>query len=133
MQHKRYLAACLALSLLAGSTLRGDSPKPPAPGKQQEYTYTHRADKAESARTLGYLLYLPADYAKPETKDKKWPVMLFLHGAGERGDGKGELGIVKKHGPPMLVEKKSDSPAAQFIIISPQCPKGQRWDAEALK
>src|SRR6266404_7702433 len=29
-----------------------------------------------------YQVYLPADW----TKSKQWPVILFLHGAGERGD-----------------------------------------------
>jgi poly(3-hydroxybutyrate) depolymerase len=32
--------------------------------------------------TMKYLLYLPMDYEKKPS----WPLMLFLHGAGERGD-----------------------------------------------
>ena len=31
---------------------------------------------------MRYLLYLPKDYDKQES----WPLLLFLHGAGERGD-----------------------------------------------
>jgi predicted peptidase len=65
-----------------------------------------------------YLLYLPKDYGRTE---KKWPLMLFLHGAGERGDN---LDLVKKHGPPKLVERGKDFP---FIIVSPQCPAGVWW------
>lgn len=42
-----------------------------------------------------YFVYLPRGFAQQE----KWPVLLFLHGNGERGDGKGELGYVLKHGP----------------------------------
>ncbi len=65
-----------------------------------------------------YLLYLPEGY-KPG--GKKWPLMLFLHGAGERGN---DLNKLKVHGPPKLVEQGKDLP---FIIISPQCPTGEWW------
>jgi hypothetical protein len=51
-----------------------------------------RLDK-EIRVTMDYLLYLPPNY---EAKDK-WPLMLFLHGAGERGSN---LDMIKKHGPP---------------------------------
>ncbi|MDP7011056.1 MAG: prolyl oligopeptidase family serine peptidase [Verrucomicrobiota bacterium] len=71
-----------------------------------------------------FLLYLPKGYNKKE--NVKWPVILFLHGAGERGD---DLNRVKVHGPPKLVEKGQNLP---FIIVSPQCSKGQIWDAEVL-
>src|SRR5262245_23517355 len=50
---------------------------------------------------MGYLLYLPKDYAT----QKSWPLMVFLHGAGERGS---ELNVVKKHGPPKLIEAGKD-------------------------
>jgi predicted peptidase len=65
-----------------------------------------------------YLLYLPEEYGR---KEQKWPLMLFLHGAGERGDN---LDLVKKHGPPKLVEQGKHFP---FIIVSPQCPTGVWW------
>jgi len=45
---------------------------------------------------MGYLLYLPQEYATKES----WPLVLFLHGSGERGD---DLELVKKHGPPKLI------------------------------
>ena len=52
--------------------------------------------------------------------------MIFLHGAGERGD---DLNRVKVHGPPKLVEQGKKLP---FIVISPQCPRNQRWNDDAL-
>jgi predicted peptidase len=70
--------------------------------------------------TMKYLLYLPADYDKAE---KKWPLILFLHGAGERGD---DLRQLEKHGPPKIVKQK-DMP---FIVVSPQCPKDSWWPKE---
>ncbi|MCU7495469.1 MAG: prolyl oligopeptidase family serine peptidase [Ignavibacteria bacterium] len=70
-----------------------------------------------------YLLYLPQDYGKD---DKKWPLVLFLHGAGERGS---DINIVKRHGPPKLVEQGKEFP---FILVSPQCPEDQMWSIATL-
>lgn len=72
---------------------------------------------------MGYLLYLPKDY---ETKES-WPLVLFLHGSGERGD---DLELVKKHGPPKLIAEGKEFP---FIVVSPQCPKGKSWEPYELK
>ncbi len=69
-----------------------------------------------------YLLYLPEDYAKDP--GKKWPLMLFLHGAGERGS---DIEKVKLHGPPKLIAQGQNFP---FIIVSPQCPEEGWWPRE---
>ncbi len=53
--------------------------------------------------TLDYLLFLPQGYQEKDS----WPLLLFLHGAGERGD---DLELVKKHGPPKIVQSKPDDP-----------------------
>ena len=71
---------------------------------------------------LNYLLYLPKDYESQE----KWPLLLFLHGAGERGD---DLNRVKVHGPPKLIEAGKDFP---MIVVSPQCPPDQWWKPHEL-
>jgi predicted peptidase len=71
---------------------------------------------------IRYLIYVPQDY---ETREK-WPLMLFLHGMGERGD---DIEKVKVHGPPQLVEKGEDFP---FLILSPQCPDRQWWDTDEI-
>jgi predicted peptidase len=70
--------------------------------------------------TLKYLLYLPEDYEKQAS----WPLVLFLHGSGERGD---DLQLVKKHGPPKLIAAGRKFP---FIVVSPQAPKskGRGWE-----
>jgi predicted peptidase len=73
---------------------------------------------------LKYLLYLPPDYSK--SSDKKWPLMLFLHGAGERGTDVNRVAI---HGPMSLVKQGTNFP---FIIVAPQCPAGQIWENEPL-
>ena len=74
----------------------------------------------------GYLLYLPKDYGKDP--EKKWPVLVFLHGSGESG---ADLEKVKVHGPPKLIAQGQDLP---FIVVSPQAPVFPRrgWDVETL-
>jgi predicted peptidase len=73
---------------------------------------------------LHSLLYLPEDYRA--SNGKRWPLLLFLHGAGERGTN---LKRVAKHGPPKLVDQGKQFP---FVIVSPQCPAGRTWNDEAL-
>jgi len=68
-----------------------------------------------------YLLFLPEGYGK---KQRQWPMILFLHGSGERGD---DLEKVRVHGLPKIAASKKDFP---FIIVSPQCPEGQWWPAK---
>lgn len=69
-----------------------------------------------------YLLFLPEGYEKSR---KRWPLMLFLHGAGESGTN---LLKIKKLGPPMIVDTNRDFP---FILVSPQSP-GNGWNPDAL-
>lgn len=77
--------------------------------------------EAEIKKTvrLQYLLFLPEGYGNDP--QQKWPLILFLHGAGERGD---DINLVKKHGIPKVVEQRKDFP---FIAVSPQCPQDSWW------
>lgn len=76
-------------------------------------------------RTVTYdlLIYLPSSFVNDGTR---FPLIIFLHGSGERGNDPAKL---KVHSLPKIVEKKEDFP---FIVVSPQCPDGERWNAEAL-
>jgi predicted peptidase len=80
--------------------------------------------KSTRSGELKYLLYLPAEY-KADSQ-QRWPLMLFLHGAGERGS---DLQRVAVHGPLKLVKKGKSFP---FIIVAPQCPEDQIWENESL-
>lgn len=103
--------------------------------------------KQTITKTVGYdyLLFLPKGYdAKAE---KKWPLILFLHGSGERGSDVWKVSI---HGPPKLVkpvvppangetevqrtqrEAASKILSENFIVVSPQCPADGRWDNDTL-
>lgn len=102
------LAAGIALALTAAEA-RAESP-----------ATEEKLDAAPKANhQLKYLQYLPKGYdAEPE---RKWPLLIFLHGAGERGD---DLDAVKVHGPPKLAEAGKKFP---FIVVAPQCPKDSWW------
>jgi len=74
--------------------------------------------------SLKYQLFLPSKYGAD--KKTQWPLMLFLHGAGERGN---DVEKVKKHGPPKLVARRKAFP---FVVVSPQCRENGRWDPDEL-
>src|SRR5687768_5364929 len=88
-----------------------------------------REEKFEKQVTirLDYLLYRPADYGKDASK--KYPVILFLHGAGERGS---DVNKVKVHGPPKLLAGGTELAVKDFIVISPQCPAEKWWEPNEL-
>ena len=68
---------------------------------------------------LKYLLYVPEENEYDDKRRR--PVLFFLHGVGERGT---DIQIVKRHGPPKIVEEGGKFP---FIVISPQCPPSSFW------
>jgi len=69
-----------------------------------------------------YFLYLPPGY--DGSSAKKWPLIFYLHGNGERGDGKGELPRLLRNGPVREAWiRKRDLP---FIIVAPQLPMYDR-------
>ena len=108
--------ATLLLLLTAMHHARADDP---APGTQVPQVF-QRPGRPDSK--LGYLLYLPRDYQK----STRSPLLLFLHGSGERGT---DINLVKKHGPPKLIGQGQHLP---FVVVSPQCPPEGRWEADLL-
>jgi len=109
------LAFLTVLVLVSGcSTFMG--PKPVRTGQ-----YADTLDDGAGFR-INYLIQIPEAY---NMSSKTWPLILFLHGAGERGDN---LELVKKHGPPKLAENGQFN--YPFIVVSPQCPKNDKWTSE---
>lgn len=108
------ISGLLLLMLAAIATFAQDSPQ-----IEGKYSGGYR-----SGFNLSYLLYLPDDYQTETTK--KFPLLVFLHGSGERGD---DLSKVKVHGPPKLIDLGQKFP---FVVLSPQCPASKDWDIEAV-
>lgn len=70
---------------------------------------------------LKYRLYIPTNYDCGE----KYPLMVFLHGAGERGDdNEAQL----KNGLQLMFNDIT-SPVYDSVIIVPQCPEGEQWES----
>ncbi len=77
--------------------------------------------------SLPYLLHFPKDEAKNE--NGKYPLLLFLHGMGERGN---QLDLLFNTGLPKMLKEGLDIP---FLTVMPQCPADSFWTEEtkALK
>ncbi len=104
--------------LLIGCAKRERKSDSVLPGSQHSQTFEKTVTKTVGCK---YLLFLPADYGE---KKQHWPMIMFLHGAGERGS---ELEKLKKCPLPRIVENQKSFP---FIVVSPQCPEGQFWTEE---
>lgn len=113
------LSLLLAIVALVIS-FRDSRAEDPGPGRQVAQVF--QPPKSPDSE-LGYWLYLPEDYGKGSQKS---PLLLFLHGSGERGS---DLSLVKKHGPPKLLGQGRQMP---FVVVSPQCPDRQQWKTEHL-
>lgn len=87
----------------------------------------------------GYLEHLPSDYET--NKSKNYPLLIFLHGDGQRGNGTTELYKVKQEGIPRLIEAGHNMTFTvngvdhKFIVIAPQLKIGGKdhWAVEIQK
>lgn len=109
------VSVSLTLSLLTSSSLAE-----PKAGQQTEGSVS--LEVAGEKVNVGYHLYLPKNY----DGDTAVPLLLFLHGSGERGD---DLDLVLKWGPPKHISKGTHYPC---VVLSPQCPADERWSPETL-
>jgi predicted peptidase len=80
-------------------------------------------------KTFRYQVYVPRNW----NKNQKWPVILFLHGSGERGyDGIKQTAV----GLPQALRLNSDK--WPFVVVMPQCEDDHWWtgaeqEQQALK
>ena len=73
--------------------------------------------KTPFGESLKYRIYQP----DPMVPGTKYPLVLFFHGAGERGDDNAKQ---LTHGVKQILALASKSP---FILIAPQCPNVMQW------
>jgi predicted peptidase len=78
--------------------------------------------EAKNTYKFNYLISLPKGY-ESEANDK-WPLILYLHGMGERGDN---TELLKKNG---LVRELEEGREIPFIVVSPQCSEYSFWNFE---
>jgi predicted esterase len=89
----------------------------PLPACQQD-------SRATSQPAYRYIIQLPRDYGWDVKQ--RWPMILFLHGAAERGD---DLNVTQRAPLPARMALRPDLP---FIVVSPQCPRDSRWSTSGL-
>lgn len=84
---------------------------------------------SESNTGLGFYAYTPSGYYDNELE---YPLILFLHGAGQRGNNLvfpyNQLERVLDHGPPKLIETGKWKPTYPCIVVSPQSEGDWRPD-----
>ncbi len=105
----------------SGSSSGVDEPKTPIPtipeGPHPPPSTRHAPRPlGTTAAPWGYWEYLPPTYAE----SGPFPLIVFLHGLGENGDGTTQLGSVLTYGPPMLIQSDIWISEAPFVVLSPQ-------------
>ena len=73
-----------------------------------------------TAAKFGYYLYTPGGYSSTTTG---YPLLIFLHGKGERGDGTNSLTVLNKvlnNGIPKIIKSGSWKPTHPMLVVSPQ-------------
>jgi len=83
--------------------------------------YTQQAFVDASGNSHRYRLLFPAGYE--DSGDKKYPLVLFLHGAGERGD---DNAAQLKHGAAEFARPDRQAQYPCFVLF-PQVPNEQKW------
>jgi len=104
------------LVLLALLTL--SSPPVSAQPASEPQLLRTRYDSAATGKAREYYVFLPRGYG--DDPAKTWPMILFLHGAGERGNGLDDLSKVLVHGP--LMEAWIQRRDLPFVMVVPQAP-----------
>ena len=123
------LAMCMILSLVQTAVFAFEMPGEEKP-RNAANVMTKETYVAADGTKLPYRLYVPEDYSP----DKQYSFLLFLHGAGNRGnDNESQVSVNTglldriiggeklKNG-----EKEIDS-SKEFIMIAPQCASGKQW------
>ena len=124
MNIRKLVVASLATIAICNATFaqKGvqDQPKP------QDKIQSAQLLKKKISKTvkLDYLLFLPKNYSKKSAE--KFPLILFLHGAGERGTNVWRTDF---HGPSKYILQHPEFP---FILVTPLCPANEIWSNESL-
>lgn len=90
-----------------------------------------RGITASNGQFIGFYEYKPTDYnANPTTQ---YPLMIFLHGIGERGNGTTELSRVAGNAVPKYINAGHkmrffwNGKWETFLVLSPQLSTGYGW------
>ena len=119
---KRILAMAMSLTLISSTfavapaaSVSAESSEVTGTGEFVGSTYTHEDF------TIGTSLYVPATYSA----DKEYSLLVYLHGAGDRGDG--PLYTSGTGSEAFITKDVIEMYGEDFIIFAPRCPSGYKW------
>lgn len=125
----RHLALLLACSATVTVFAQNKTEKSALPAYVAAATKLPPAAKkfttSDGKASLDYLVYLPEGYDKD--KAKRWTLVVFLHGSGERG---ADVQVVRKTGLTQTIEQRGAIP---YVMIAPQCPTNTSWQVGTLE
>ncbi|MCC6509118.1 MAG: prolyl oligopeptidase family serine peptidase, partial [Pirellulaceae bacterium] len=117
----RSFLGCWTIStvLVLGSLAVSVSAQEDKKVEEPEKLFEPREYVGAGGKTLNYRLLKPSPY----NADRKYPLVIFLHGAGERGaDNKAQL----IHGMADFCKPKWREKYPCYVV-APQCPEGKKW------
>ncbi len=123
----RICAACLALACTvwpANGGATAAKSRQPTPEAPQDTGFLNRHIVLQGV-TYHFQVYLPEEWRRDD--GKKWPIILALHGRGERGSEgmwQTQTGIAE------AVRNHPDR--WPFVIVMPQCPETAHWTDSAM-
>ena len=123
MARRDWLTSALAAGASAALPGRAAALPGAMPSLSWEQTESFRGTVTKQV-ALRYLIWTPEAAAKPAGG---WPLVIFLHGSGERGRN---LAKVKAHGPPMYAAAGRRFP---FVLVAPQVDEGDSWHSDEIE
>jgi len=84
-----------------------------------------------AGKFIGFHEYTPPGYS--QNTSVKYPLIIFLHGIGERGNGTTELWKAKREGIPKYIDQGNtmtftwNGKTESFIVLTPQCASNTKW------
>lgn len=109
----------IVFAVMTVHTARAENASPAAAPPKPEEAFEAREFKGAGGGVLRYRLLKPLDYDPAQ----KYPLVLFLHGAGERGEDNVRQLI---HGGSLWVDPAMRRRHPAFIV-APQCPTDEKW------
>jgi predicted peptidase len=123
------IISMLSLSLLSGRTAGQEESLPAATASAFVEKFDAREFKSAKGEVLRYRLLKPLDDDANEGSAKqKYPLLIFLHGGGERGDDNSRQLV---HGGRIMADETFRRRYPAFII-APQCPEDITWTSVIL-